>query len=53
MNPDLINDVYVAGRWRPAHSGAIDTVVNPTTEETIACVVNSTSWPGFGSAASQ
>ena len=39
MNADLINDVYLAGRWRPAHSGAIDTVVNPTTEETIACVV--------------
>jgi aldehyde dehydrogenase (NAD+) len=39
MNPDLIDDVYVAGRWRPAHSGAIDTVVNPTTEETIARVV--------------
>ncbi|MDT7707263.1 MAG: aldehyde dehydrogenase [Pseudonocardiales bacterium] len=39
MSADLISDVYVAGRWRPARSDGVDTVVNPTTEEAIARVV--------------
>jgi hypothetical protein len=40
MTAGLISDVYVAGRWRPARSDGVDTVVDPTTEEVIARVVN-------------
>lgn len=40
MTADLISDIHVSGHWRPAHSGDVDSVVNPTTEETIARVVS-------------
>ncbi len=40
MPTDQIGDVYLAGRWRPARSGARTVVVNPTTEEPLARVVD-------------
>jgi aldehyde dehydrogenase (NAD+) len=40
MPAELINDVYLAGRWRPARSAEYVTVTNPMTEEPIARVVN-------------
>ena len=37
---DELHDVYVGGQWRRASSTARTTVVNPTTEEAVAAVVD-------------
>jgi aldehyde dehydrogenase (NAD+) len=36
----VLRDIYVDGAWRPASSEQLSDVVNPTTEETIAQVVD-------------
>jgi len=40
MSAELVDDIFVAGRWRAAHSKEYVTVTNPATEEPIARVVS-------------